>query len=659
MAVKIKFDKPIKLTSEKKKSVKQDVIIFADGISLPIEKHEILLQYCKDRLIWAKNHRDAQIGRFEAIDRELACYIKLNIEDAARKRQTELGHGPKPYPVFLPLTKTQLDEAMTFLMSVFFPEEGPYAATAPVAKQDIAKSFTGLMNRHNAIFKHFMSFAKFAFDGLKYNLGYVTVEWHKQYGTAVSNDDTKTQAVLTNRKLYDGNKLEYLDPYNTLVDPSVSPMQLAQDGEFFAHVEIQSTFKLRRRLSKNEITNVDKEYLANVKPPQYSFYRIKPVIIAKTPGEVDGEQINWVNLLSASNGQIGSKDTIGGMEFIKMRLVMDASFFGISAETDYTIWEIEILNSEKIVSLKQLKNAHGLLPIFANRPWDDNFGGQTQSFAEMLLPYQRFASFQLNIHQLAARKALYGMTFYNGRMFPDLANADMAGGHIATKSTVELDDIKKHVLQIFDGPKTENTLQDIDVMDSLMQKILPTDILKQVTDLERATEYQSAATVQGANRRNLKIAQTIDAQAFDMIRQVQMYNILEYQESMSFLDSKTGQTVEVNPAEYRDAQIEFILGTGLRGLDKLMIMGIVKDILAMLVQNQEAAAKFDVAAIINYLTSLAGDTTNFAQFLYQNEFDKLTPQQKQIALQLLQQAMQAQSQQKGQAQAQVGLPQGQ
>ena len=144
-----------------------------------------------------------------------------------------------------------------------------------------------------------------------------------------------------------------------------------------------------------------------------------------------------------------------------------------------------------------------------------------------------------------------------------------------------------------------------------------------------------------------------------MIRQVQMYNILEYQESMSFLDSKTGQTVEVNPAEYRDAQIEFILGTGLRGLDKLMIMGIVKDILAMLVQNQEAAAKFDVAAIINYLTSLAGDTTNFAQFLYQNEFDKLTPQQKQIALQLLQQAMQAQSQQKGQAQAQVGLPQGQ
>lgn len=652
--VKLNFKKPLptsggaKPAKSAKASNANGPVSYGTDVTLTTKQHEALLAHCRTRLDWSAQTRDRKVERYTAIDKELAGYIKLNKEDAKRKTDTEQGFGPKPYPVFLQLTKTQLDEAMTYMMSVFFPEEGPYAATAPAEMQDVAKAFTALMNRQASQFNHYGSFAKFVFDGLRYNVGFCGVEWTQRYGTAVGNTDDKlAPRLVENSLMYEGNELIYLDPYNLLVDPSVAPMDLSTSGEFFASVEMKSAFSLRRRLANNELHGIDREYIGSANKASITYYKAKPIILAKTVGETDGVVTDWVTLLAGSTNS-ATKETIGSLELVKMRILLDGSEFGLTKTNSYTIWELEILNMERIVSIKLLANAHGLLPIFAVRPWDDNFGDQTSSFAEMLLPYQRFSSFQLNVHQHAARKALYGLLFYNSRIFGDLKDVDTAGGKIPTKSTIELDvDLNKHLRQIFDAPDTSNTLRDLEAMDTLMQKILPTDILKQVTDLERATEYQSAATVQGANRRNLKVAQTIDAQAFDKIRQVQMYNILEMQTAMQFLDSKTGQMVDVQPSQFRESKIEFLLGTGLRGLDKLMIMGLVKDVLSLLVQNAQAASTFDVAAIINYLTTLAGDTTNFAQFKFQNEFDKLTPEQKALAFQLLQQAMQAQAQQQG------------
>jgi len=64
--------------------------------------------------------------------------------------------------------------------------------------------------------------------------------------------------------------------------------------------------------------------------------------------------------------------------------------------------------------------------------------------------------------------------------------------------------------------------------------------------------------------------------------------------------------------------------------------------LNVLVHNPQASAQFVVAEIIDYTTTLIGDHTSFAQFKFENEFDKLAPEQKQQAFGLLQQALQAQ-----------------
>lgn len=643
----INFEKPLPILEDvAAKSNTSKTVQIGEDVFVSPEEHETLLQHCKDLLDWSDRHREGNVARYTRIDKELSGFIKLDDEDAQRKEDTENGMGPKPYPVYLQLTKTQLDEAMTYLLSVFFPEEGPYAATAPADKQDVAKAFTALMNSHSSTFQHYRHFAKFGFDALRYNVGFMGVEWKEVFGTAVTNDTAQNLQLETNRLLHAGNALEYFDPYNTLVDPSVSPVDLAEKGEFFATVEVKSAFRLRRELRNSKIFNTNAEFLGKNTPARITYYKTKPTIVFDNAGGKP-EATDWVRILTASSGKDGKFDSIGMFEEVKIRVWLDPVEMKLAETGDYSIWELRILNGTHIIDAKQLKNAHGMLPIVSARLWDDNFDNQTTSFGELLMPYQRFASFQMNLHQYAARKALYGVTAYDERVFPSLKNADMACSKIPFKSTLEQIDVNKALKQFFDAPNTDNTLRDIETMDVLMQKMLPTDLLKQVANLERATMYQSAATVQSGNRRNLKIAQLLDAQAFDKCRRMEMYNILEKQETMEMIDSKTGESIEINPAAFRDTKIEFIIGAGLRGMDKLILIELMQTVLNSLLQNPQAAQAHDITAIIDYITTLVGDYTNFAQFKFKSEFDKLAPEEKQMAFELLQQAMQQQAQAKG------------
>jgi len=624
--------------------VPQGKVQIGDGIVISDEAHVNLMKHLKDRLDWANEGHSEQVDRFEAIDKEVSGFIRLTDADFKRKKDNEKGFGVKAYDINLQLTKVQIDEAVTFLTTVFFPEEGPYNAAAPKDKQSTAKALTILMNEHASKFKHFRTFNKFCTDAFKYNVGLAMPKWTQQKGSLVQNDSTKTQVeVLHDQVLYEGNELVYADPYNTFYDPSVDVVDVATKGEFFAIASAESSFSIQRAKLRGELYNMDKVAISSQTGYNSKYYNIKPDITGDAGKGKKSTQIDWEKWLTMAS----EKSAVGVMEKVVMYIWMPAIEFELDVVQSYSIWRFEMLNGERIVNAEQVKDAHGMLPLIGTRPWDDNFGDQTQSYAEVLLPYQRFSSFQLNIHQQAARKALYGVTLYLERLMPDLKDADLVACKIPVKSTAELENIDKLFRQFNDVPQTQNTMTDLQNMDGLMQKILPTDMLKQVTDLERATKYQSAATVQGANRRNLKIAQLIESQAYETARRMMVYNILEKQEAIEITDPQTREIIQINPAELRDAKLETTIGAGLRGMDKLILIESLQEMLGFVVQNQQASQEIDVVEVMNYITSLIGDYTNFNQFRFENEFDKLTAEQKNMAFQLLQQAMVANEQEGG------------
>lgn len=602
---------------------------------ITVTNHNKLLDYGLARVDAGYQMHEANYERYKSIDKEIAGYLVLSDEDRKRKADNEKGFGTKPYDINLQLTYTQIDEAITYLMAVYFPSEGAYTATASADKLAIAKGLSVLMNQHAKQYKHYTSTAKGLLDAFKYNIGMWMPEWNVTSGTEIGNDSANQYQETLDSILATGNSLTYLDPYNTILDPSVHPTVVNSLGEFFASVEIYTEFRAKKLEHMGLLFNLDKRNQSRAGGRTY--YQIKPNILANTAKGASGENTDWISFLSAQGGgNILIKDSI---ELLGINIWLTNENFGLPGE-GMQIWRVVIANSSVIVFAEPLVNAHGLLPIIAAMPREDNFDRQTQSIAEVLLPYQRFSSFQMNIHQHAQRKNLHGLTFYDKVAFPEFANADASGKIPFTPDDPDFD-VRKHVQQFFDSPNTDRTLQDIAAMDELMQKVLPTQQAQQVASLERATKFQAAATVQAGNRRNLKFAATIDEQAFSVGRRIMLYNIMQFQENVMIVTPE-GEEVEIEPSEIRDTKFEFMVDSGLRGLDKLAIQDTLTNIMFAILQSPTVSQQIDVLALMNYITNQMGDYTNLNQFKFKNEFDALTPEQKQQAFQLLQGALQQQ-----------------
>lgn len=596
------------------------------NLTMTVKNHNALRDFIKTKLDAAAEIRDIQVQKYEVIDKAIAGYLVLDEDDAKREDDNKKGYGVKPTDTVIPLIFAQLDEAVTYFLEVLSADSGLYSALAPKDKKAIADGFASLMNQHGTKFKHLTHMNRFVLDTLKYNFGGLVAEWKSIYGKRLKNNVQNQVEIEDNAEVYAGNSLRAIDPYNFIYDTSIHPTDLASEGEFFAEPRLYTKFQIQRMIDNEEIFNADS--LLNSEHLSTRYYKQRPVI--RTDIGTCNSQ-DYISLLGGADGD-GSSST--GIELVKLYMWIPTKKYGIDKEPKMQICRIIIGSGDPIINLEVMNNAHGMLPCGVATPVDDGFLEQTKSYAENLVPFQTFSSAQMNIHQKANRKALYGLTFYNKSVINLSDEFDPVAGSVGVDAPPDAD-IGKAIHQIYDAPNTANTLRDIQDMDGLMQKILPTELQRQVAGLDRATQYQSAATVQSGNRRSLKLSRIIDEQALTNVREIQMFNIMQYQKSMEIL-SPEGDLIEIDPAEFRDTKIEFAISDGLKGLDKLSLTMSMKEVLNNILQSQYASQQLNVVEIINYITSMMGDKTDFSQFKFESEMDKLPPEQRDLAFQLLQ-----------------------
>lgn len=614
-----------KTTSHRNKPMRE----VNENIKITQLQYTNLLAHIADRMALAKLMRDRNVDTFKYIDREYYSWLRLSAADRKRALDNAQGIGVKPTDVKLSMLFSQIDEAQTFILGVLAPEEAIYNVVAPKEKKDVAKGFSVLMNEHAEDFQHYRNYSMFANDCMRYNFGAIGVEWLEEQGNIVELA-AGGQRTTKRRVTKSGNALESYDPYNLLMDPSVNPVDLPDKGEYYGYVNVQTPFRLKVMESKGEIFNVE-AFLRNQPSEKW---REKHPTVRNTDTEAESDY-NWVSVLSARSGAVESSKAY---ETIKGHLWLIPKDWGLSNDEDYQIWKFILGSDDEILFMEHADNAHGILPIAIAMPYEDHFIWQTKGPTERLIPYQQFGSFMMNIHQRSARKALYGLTFYDKHHI-NFGDADddeiLTGGKVAIDSKGQDIDLRKLIVQFSETPDTQNTIQNIGLVGELGQDILPSRLLQQVAGLERATQFQAAATVQSANKRNLKAAKVIDGQAMVKIRFMQMMNIFEKQDMIEVL-TDGGELVKVDPKEFVSAKLRFLIADGLKGLDRLSLILNSREMLNAVLQSKQAGEQLDIVGIIDHLTSMWGDHTDFKQFKLISPVDKLPADQRDLAFRLLQ-----------------------
>lgn len=581
------------------------------------DNHDKLLAYVKDRLDFGRPVRDSLRTRLTNIDKDLAAFVKLDDVDKKRMRDNRSGKGPKVVQVDLPLAMAKIDEMLTFLMTVFFPQDGMYSAYTNYTQQPVANGLAQILNVNAKKRGHYRKTAKFLFDALKYNIAAMAVEWQEDKAAKIGRDLTGGVQVKKDEVSWRGNELTNIDIYNFIFDPTVQPVDLPKKGEFASIIKMYSKYAVKRMAAQGTLWNAD-EWLDSSNAAVATYWVPPPTV--RYDYNADAGQIDWFKFaLGDSASSVG-----GGLELATTYIMLNPAEFGLSQDNEMQVWRIIMVNGQHIAACDRMNNAHEELPVVVAVPNEDQLGLQQRSPAENLTDLQRFASFNLNIHQQASRKALWGLTVYNPNLIDMSGHEDGVAGTVSMKTNALDKPVDQAIKQFNDAPKTDGTMPTIEKCIELMEVILPTNQLKQVADLQRATEFQAAATVQASNRRHYKLAKIIDDQAFSSLRRQEVMNTVQYQPQVT-IPGPDGQPMVINPAQFDETQIEAAIGAGLQSMDKLMYIGYIQQIINSILQSQQAIAEIDILGLLNYMSSLVGDKTDLTQFRKQ-----LPPQQPQV-----------------------------
>lgn len=580
--------------------------------------HAKLLDYLKQRLLVGKNVRDNKLERMCQIDRNVAGWMRLSEEDKKRKIKQETDGTPQAMQMNLPLAYVHIDDMMTYFAQTFSPSRGMFYHTGKPDEASEANQVVTLMNNHAIYGGYYREVLLTTFSCLKYNIGGFECYWAKDEGPKLSKNEQNAD-VLTMDTKWQGNKIESLDMYNTFWDPTVHATKLANEGEWCAKAKMVSHYWLRSKANRGVYFNVQEALDKDNGISQCQYYRHPP-----TEARMDIDDTKAGEDYGSWFGESPEYAQNTGFELVTIHIRLNPIDFGLiegtalelRARSRYEIWRFTILNDETIIEAQYMNNIHGMLPFYFGVINDDLMGQSAKAVSEILQPLQDFASFLLNIHVQASRKNVWGLTVYDPTVvdFKSIPKGEV-NGYLPMKASGFGKDIRNAIWHDKEQLDTKQTLGDLDAVMGVINQFFPTQSLpSQIASIDRAVDSQVAAVQQGANRRMHKTARLLDDTLFRPLRFACYYNIIQYQQDNVAVNDFYGREVIIDLSKLRATDLPFIIGQGLKAVDRQAAAGALQQIIFALVQNPQAAQRIDMIALIDYWTNMIDIDVDMTQF---------------------------------------------
>lgn len=571
------------------------------------ENHEKLLQYLRARLILGKQARDSELKRLVRIDKNVSGWMKLSDEDKKRDAKKEQDGTPIATAMSLPLSFVHLDDMMTYFAQTFAPNRGMFYHTGKPDETSEALQIVTLMNNHAVYAGYFREVLLSLFSLLKYNRGGFHTYWAKESGPKIAG--TGPEAKVENSLQWQGNRLEAIDLYNHLCDPMVHPTKLHTDGEFSGVAMLRSYYWLQQRAASGIYFNCERALKGQAGVSECKYFRSPPQEAQFQNNDSSGSGTNWVNVLSMAPEYAN----YGGFEIVETYIRINPTEFGLVEAKDrrnrnrYEIWRVSLLNDEWIIGADYMNNMHNYIPHFMGLLNDDLMGVAQKSVAEILQPLQDFASFLMNIHVAGSRSAIWGTTFYDKSVI-DLSQIPQGevAANVPIKAAGQGKDIRNAIFKHNAELDTRQTMSDLESLMGIINQFFPTQSLpSQIASIDRAVSSQVAAVQQGTNRRQQKAAKLLDDTVFRNVRFALYYNIIQYQpDEQDVVDFFTGKATKIDLAKLRNTDLPFIIGQGLKALDRQAAADALQQIIFALIQAPAAAQEIDLLGLIDYWTSM-------------------------------------------------------
>ena len=348
----------------------------------------------------SRNEMSKRFPSWNEIDKVLTTYIPLK----DKERQLKQKDTAKPVSIVFPYTYAMLEALLTYLSMAFFQD--PMFQYEGVGPEDVQGTMLLelLIRLHCIKTKVPLSVHTVLRNSLAYGIGPGAPGWTKNYGKKpiksniitldqFGGESTDRKITYVESLLFEGNKLDAIDPYMYLPDPSVAAHDI-QSGEFVGWIVRDNLMSmLSEELSSDgEIFNV--KYLKAIRNKKSSFSTDQSERNLKYGGQ------DPRNVTAASTNHV---DTI----YMYVNLIPIEWKLGPSEYPEK--WLFALSSDEVITSASKVDHAHGLFPISVAAPEFDGFSPTPIGRLEILYGLQHTLDFLFNSHIANVRKSINDM----------------------------------------------------------------------------------------------------------------------------------------------------------------------------------------------------------------------------------------------------------
>lgn len=604
--------------------------------ALTAKMQDTVLGYAKDCIDLGKNINLTANMReeMERIDR--AYYRSPADLKSAQDLMQSAQDKTKIDDVQVPIVETQVESAHSYLVETFLTGHPIFGVVSDRNGYKAAAQIQAIMAQHEKIGWHNQLNMWFR-DGLRYNRGFLEAEWFVDYVPSLeATVDSANNGIKPSTQRWQGNKLTRWDPYNTFWDPRVKVCEVHLYGEYCGTHQLWNRIRL-------------KKFVADQKKLGKTVYNAKDLFTTQGTGEFEGVYFpdtgvrnamvdagqDWVQfgglhgIVAFPRGKtdkaLREQDTFM-VTTLYARII--PSDLGLNVpDADYPqIWKFMIVNGQKVMIAEPMSNAHNYLPVFCIQPHDENLGSAARSMADSAVGFQNIASSLWKIALNGARRHLTDRMIYDpSKIDKAQINNPNPSAKIPLRPAAYGADIRTVAYQL-----PSNNLDTGALIAQAQQVFQFANMANGQNQAGQGqfvkgnkTKFEYQDIMGNSTARNRQYALSIESQALVPLKFALMYNILQFQPVETLFDPKTEQMVEINPAELRQAVLEFGVSDGFRPSDKLMDGESWGTALTMFTQNPAIGQEFEMADMVAYfLTQRGADVNKFKKSAEQRNYEQ-------------------------------------
>jgi hypothetical protein len=564
----------------------------------------------------------------------------MTIEHWRAKISNKLGDADKIQNVTIPVIKPQIQAAVAYQAAVFLSQYPIFELSADPMNQDIAAQFQALLEENSIRGGWVREFILFLYDGFKYNLSAIEVDWDKSVTpvleTDVSSENGQKGKVVN--IIWQGNCIQRWDMYNTYWDTRVQLDKVPTEGDFAGTTKIKTRVGLKVFLSSLDSVFEDRLTQAFEAPTMLNI----PISGSDTLGFcvpslnpdvlVDYSLIDqdnwdaWVGLEAANvKGAVNYK---GVYELSKEYCRIIPSEFGLDVDNPDIpqIWKMLIVNHCVIVSMERMTNAHDKIPVLFGQPMEDGLGYQTKSLASNSVPFQQVASAIMNGVMAGRRRSVTDRMMYDpSRVSEKHINNPSPTAKIPVRPSAYGKPVSDSIYQIpFREDQAGSGMQEVQAVVQMSNSLNNQNQARQGQFVKgNKTDTQWENTMSNATSADQLSAQMLEAQVFTPLKEILKLNYMQYQGGTEIYSVHQQKKVKVDPVALRKASLAFKVTDGLTPKEKVMSSESRKVAMQVIGTSPTLNQGYNVAPLFTYIMKLENvDLSAFEksgpQIMYEN-----------------------------------------